>query len=111
MFGCAATKIEPSGPTSIPFVSGAVFHRAAAPLLVVAILALMVLPIPAFLEIVPYRFGIADLEAHYHVPLLLAPSLPLVLAASFYRFIEALARRRGFNPDTPPHLRKVTETV
>lgn len=24
---------------------------------------------------------------------------------------EALARRRGFNPDTPPHLRKVTETV
>jgi glutamine---fructose-6-phosphate transaminase (isomerizing) len=36
---------------------------------------------------------------------------PLVLAVSFYRFIEALARRRGFNPDTPPHLRKVTETV
>ena len=23
----------------------------------------------------------------------------------------ALARRRGFDPDTPPHLRKVTETV
>jgi glucosamine--fructose-6-phosphate aminotransferase (isomerizing) len=36
---------------------------------------------------------------------------PLVAAVSFYRFIEALARRRGFNPDTPPHLRKVTETV
>lgn len=36
---------------------------------------------------------------------------PLVLAVSFYRFVEALARRRGFNPDTPPHLRKVTETV
>jgi glucosamine--fructose-6-phosphate aminotransferase (isomerizing) len=36
---------------------------------------------------------------------------PLVLAVSFYRFIEALARRRGFNPDTPPYLRKVTETV
>lgn len=35
---------------------------------------------------------------------------PLVLAVSFYRFIEALARRRGFNPDTPPYLRKVTET-
>ena len=31
--------------------------------------------------------------------------------STFYRFIEALARRRGFNPDTPPHLRKVTETV
>jgi glucosamine--fructose-6-phosphate aminotransferase (isomerizing) len=36
---------------------------------------------------------------------------PLVLVVSFYRFVEALARRRGFNPDTPPHLRKVTETV
>ena len=36
---------------------------------------------------------------------------PLVLVVSFYRFIEALARRRGFDPDTPPHLRKVTETV
>lgn len=35
---------------------------------------------------------------------------PLVTAVSFYRFIEALARRRGFNPDTPPYLRKVTET-
>jgi len=36
---------------------------------------------------------------------------PLVLVVSFYRFVEALARRRGFNPDAPPHLRKVTETV
>lgn len=36
---------------------------------------------------------------------------PLVLVAGFYGFIEELARRRGFDPDTPPHLRKVTETV
>ena len=36
---------------------------------------------------------------------------PLVPVVSFYAFIEALARRRGFDPDTPPHLRKVTETV
>jgi glucosamine--fructose-6-phosphate aminotransferase (isomerizing) len=36
---------------------------------------------------------------------------PLVLAVAFYGFIEALARRRGFDPDTPPHLRKVTETM
>ncbi|MFN4129957.1 MAG: SIS domain-containing protein [Paracoccaceae bacterium] len=36
---------------------------------------------------------------------------PLVLATAFYRFVEELARRRGFDPDTPPHLRKVTETV
>jgi glutamine---fructose-6-phosphate transaminase (isomerizing) len=36
---------------------------------------------------------------------------PLVLIVSFYSFVEGLARRRGFDPDTPPHLRKVTETV
>lgn len=36
---------------------------------------------------------------------------PIILAVSFYKMVEALARRRGFNPDTPPHLRKVTETV
>jgi 5-hydroxyisourate hydrolase len=28
---------------------------------------------PAFLDIVPIRFGIADAGAHYHVPLLLSP--------------------------------------
>lgn len=36
---------------------------------------------------------------------------PLVAIASFYACVEGLARRRGFDPDTPPHLRKVTETV
>lgn len=36
---------------------------------------------------------------------------PLVLVAAFYAFVEGLARRRGFDPDTPPHLRKVTETL
>lgn len=36
---------------------------------------------------------------------------PVVLAVSFYGFIEALARHRGFNPDTPMHLRKVTSTL
>ncbi|MDP2081215.1 MAG: SIS domain-containing protein [Pseudotabrizicola sp.] len=36
---------------------------------------------------------------------------PLVLGTAFYSFVEELARRRGFDPDTPPHLRKVTETV
>lgn len=36
---------------------------------------------------------------------------PLVLAVGFYNFVEQLARRRGFDPDTPAHLRKVTETV
>lgn len=28
---------------------------------------------PRFLDLIPIRFGIADPEAHYHVPLLLAP--------------------------------------
>ena len=36
---------------------------------------------------------------------------PLVTIAAFYACVEGLARRRGFDPDTPPHLRKVTETV
>lgn len=36
---------------------------------------------------------------------------PLVLIAAFYAFAEGLSRRRGFDPDVPPHLRKVTETV
>jgi glucosamine--fructose-6-phosphate aminotransferase (isomerizing) len=36
---------------------------------------------------------------------------PLVLTVTFYAFVEELARRRGFDPDTPPHLRKVTETL
>jgi glucosamine--fructose-6-phosphate aminotransferase (isomerizing) len=35
----------------------------------------------------------------------------LVLVVSFYGFVEALSRRRGFDPDHPPHLNKVTETV
>ncbi len=36
---------------------------------------------------------------------------PLVLGVAFYAFVEGLARRRGLDPDTPPHLRKVTETM
>lgn len=31
------------------------------------------LPEPAFLDVIPIRFGIADTTAHYHVPLLLSP--------------------------------------
>ena len=36
---------------------------------------------------------------------------PLVAIQSFYRAINALALRRGHDPDVPPHLNKVTETV
>jgi 5-hydroxyisourate hydrolase len=28
---------------------------------------------PAFLDVIPIRFGIADVNQHYHVPLLLSP--------------------------------------
>lgn len=31
------------------------------------------LPSPAFLDVVPVRFGVADPGSHYHVPLLISP--------------------------------------
>ena len=31
------------------------------------------LPTPAFLEVVPYRFVVADLAQHYHLPLKMTP--------------------------------------
>ena len=31
------------------------------------------LPDPAFLDVIPIRFGIANANQHYHVPLLLSP--------------------------------------
>ncbi|WP_420142589.1 SIS domain-containing protein [Sphingomonas sp.] len=36
---------------------------------------------------------------------------PLLAIQSFYRAVNALSVRRGFDPDRPPHLAKVTETV
>ncbi|WP_375451721.1 SIS domain-containing protein [uncultured Devosia sp.] len=36
---------------------------------------------------------------------------PLSLIVSFYGFVEALARHRGLNPDAPPMLNKITETL
>jgi glutamine---fructose-6-phosphate transaminase (isomerizing) len=36
---------------------------------------------------------------------------PLLMVQSFYRMIAALAPARGFDPDQPPHLNKVTETL
>jgi glutamine---fructose-6-phosphate transaminase (isomerizing) len=35
----------------------------------------------------------------------------LTLIVTFYAFVEMLSRHRGFDPDHPPHLRKVTETL
>lgn len=39
------------------------------------------------------------------------PIEPLLMAQSFYRLANALAIARGFDPDRPPHLRKITETL
>jgi len=36
---------------------------------------------------------------------------PMLMIQTFYRLAAALAETRGFDPDVPPHLRKVTETV
>lgn len=36
---------------------------------------------------------------------------PIVMIQSFYRMVNALSRARGFEPDTPPHLNKVTQTL
>ncbi|HOY24636.1 MAG TPA: SIS domain-containing protein [Cellvibrio sp.] len=43
-----------------------------------------------------------------NVPSIIAP---LLAVQSFYRMANALSIARGYNPDEPPHLRKVTETV
>ena len=36
---------------------------------------------------------------------------PVLMLIPAYRAIEAVARRRGFDPDNPPHLSKVTRTM
>jgi glucosamine--fructose-6-phosphate aminotransferase (isomerizing) len=36
---------------------------------------------------------------------------PILFLQSFYRMAESLSRLRGLNPDQPPHLNKVTETL
>ncbi|WP_332774745.1 SIS domain-containing protein [Polaromonas sp.] len=35
---------------------------------------------------------------------------PMLTIQSFYAFVERLSRERGFDPDAPPHLSKVTRT-
>jgi glutamine---fructose-6-phosphate transaminase (isomerizing) len=36
---------------------------------------------------------------------------PILLVQSAYKMIAELSLRRGFDPDKPPHLKKITETV
>jgi len=40
-----------------------------------------------------------------------AATAPIVFIHSFYKMVNALAIARGYDPDSPPHLRKVTETL
>ena len=53
-----------------------------------------------------------------NLPTLALPTLaaraviePVLMIQSFYRLAATLAVARGFDPDVPPHLRKVTETM
>ena len=48
-----------------------------------------------------------------HLPVIACHPLlqPIVHAQSFYRLVERLARCRGFDPDRPAHLNKITRTL
>jgi len=52
------------------------------------------------------RTGVIDLPAPAAHPVV----QPILYALSFYRMACQLAVARGFDPDRPPHLKKVTET-
>jgi glucosamine--fructose-6-phosphate aminotransferase (isomerizing) len=52
--------------------------------------------------------GVADLPMPPGLP---AESAPLAALQAFYPAIERIARARGLDPDRPPHLRKVTQTL
>jgi glutamine---fructose-6-phosphate transaminase (isomerizing) len=60
---------------------------------------------------------VVDSEPHERWPTVVAldgghPLLtPIVALHAFYRVAEAVAGRRGRDPDRPPHLKKVTETL
>jgi glucosamine--fructose-6-phosphate aminotransferase (isomerizing) len=45
------------------------------------------------------------------IPDVPAATAPILFVQSFYKMVNALAVTRGYDPDSPPHLRKVTETV
>ena len=72
--------------------------------------------VPVLIAGVQYLGAAAD--AARRVGAIMLPTIPataeiapILLAQSAYRLIATLAMRRGFDPDHPAHLRKVTETV
>lgn len=57
---------------------------------------------------------LASREQGADLPVAAAPHpacAPLLSVQSFYRMVNALSLARGHDPDKPPHLNKVTETV
>ncbi len=60
---------------------------------------------------------LVDVQPHPRWPSIVAPDgghpllTPIAALHAFYRLAEATARRRGRDPDQPPHLMKVTRTV
>lgn len=52
-----------------------------------------------------------DGAIHLPVPAAHPAIEPMLQVQAFYRAVNALSVRRGFNPDQPPHLAKVTETL
>jgi len=57
---------------------------------------------------------LASRDAEADLPVAGAPHpacAPLLLVQSFYRMVNALSLARGHDPDRPPHLNKVTETL
>ena len=56
----------------------------------------------------PGQVGAGALPVPVGLPALCTP---LLIIQSFYRAASELSLRRGFNPDVPPYLNKVTETV
>jgi glucosamine--fructose-6-phosphate aminotransferase (isomerizing) len=54
-----------------------------------------------------------ELEHALSLPTIAAhPAIePMLMIQSFYRMASSLAFARGFDPDTPPHLNKITETL
>jgi glucosamine--fructose-6-phosphate aminotransferase (isomerizing) len=55
--------------------------------------------------------GASGMGALPIVPAVLPMCAPILAIQSFYRAVNALALRRGRDPDRPSNLAKVTETV
>lgn len=59
-------------------------------------------------------FVVGEADCGIHLPYTVTGhplTEPIAMLTSFYGFVEALARARGHDPDTPRGLKKVTETL